>query len=103
MFERGLDRLRCNFVEHNAEDILPGDDGLALGYFLRGLLWLLLALFLLGVSVRLFALFFLFRGEFEFWPAQHFGQVSADRLAFAVGVACQVDSFRSGGGFLPSS
>ena len=31
MLERGLDRLRRDFVEHHAEDILAGDDGFAPG------------------------------------------------------------------------
>ena len=44
--------------------------------------------------------FFFFRGEFELGPAQHFGQVRANGLAFAVRIARQIDGIGGGGGFL---
>ena len=102
MFERGLDRLRCDFVEHHAEDVLAGDDGFAPGNcFLDWLLGFLFAL--LAGFVRLFLLLFLpLFGEFQFRSAQHVGQVRADGFPLAVRVARQVDSVGRRGGLLQS-
>ena len=100
MLERRLDRFGRDFVEHHAEYVFSSDDGLALGDgFLDGLLGFLLAL--LAVPVRFFDRCFLFfRGKFELGSAQHFGQVGANGLAFAVRIARQIDGIGSGGSLL---